>query len=204
MDEPFVCVQVRAAAAGHADCVSLLLHHTPELSVYLLDACYESGPLKGHNALSVAARNGHSRVVGTLLTEEPIPDVHSGPYHGAALLEAAAQGHGHVVDILLQQGCDADCHLATGRKSALHGAAASQQWPVCAVLIHSLLAATCLCCTCHRHAACTPSFSAECTPFRCFTFLYSMRVFDDVWAGQVWAQCLRERLRPLGPADLAT
>lgn len=124
---------MRAAAQGHADCVSLLRHRNPEISQYLLAAAYESGPLAGHNALSVAAMNGHHRVVADLLSEEPVADVHSGPWHGAALLLAAERGHGHVVDALLAHGASPDCHAATGRPSAMRHALATQQWLICAV-----------------------------------------------------------------------
>jgi ankyrin repeat protein len=99
----------------------------------LLDACYEEGEFQGHNALSIAALHGHSSVVRELLEEDPIADVHSGPYHGASLLEAARRGHGQVVDILLQHGCDPDCHKVTGRTSAICEAAGRSCWPVCAV-----------------------------------------------------------------------
>lgn len=135
-------MQVRAAACGHADCVSLLRHRNPEISQYLLAAAYESGPLAGHNALSIAAMNGHHRVVMDLLTEEPVADVHSGPFHGAALLLAAERGHGHVVDALLTHGCSPECHTATGRKSAMRQAIEGQQWLICAVRPLSHLCST--------------------------------------------------------------
>lgn len=126
-------LQVRAAAAGHTDCVAVLRHRSPEVAMSLLDACYEEGELKGHNALSIAALGGHSSVVRELLEEDPIADVHSGPYHGASLLEAARRGHGQVVDVLLQHGCDPNCHKGTGRASAILEAAGRLCWPVCAV-----------------------------------------------------------------------
>lgn len=99
----------------------------------MLDACFESGEFAGHNALSIAAYHGHFLVCRELLEQDPIADVNSGPYHGAALHEAAVRGHGHVVDILLQHGCDPDCHRVTGKKSAICSAAENKHWPVCAV-----------------------------------------------------------------------
>ena len=126
-------MQVRAAAAGHADIVSVLRHHVPELAVHVLDVTADAGPLAGHTALSAAAKAGHVRVVAGLLTQEPPADVHRGPFHGAALIQAAEAGHGHVVDLLLHHGCDPDCHLQVGCQSALCTAAHNEQWPVCAV-----------------------------------------------------------------------
>lgn len=129
-----IILQVRAAAAGHYECVAVLRHRSPETAMALLDAGFEEGEFKGHNALSIAALNGHSSVVRELLEEDPIADVHSGPYYGASLLEAARRGHGQVVDILLQHGCDPDCHKGTeGRASAICEAAGRMCWPVCAV-----------------------------------------------------------------------
>lgn len=124
---------MRAAAAGHSACVKVLRHQSPEISFRMLDACFESGEFAGHNALSIAAYHGHFLVCRELLEQDPIADVNSGPYHGAALHEAAVRGHGHVVDILLQHGCDPDCHRVTGKKSAICSAAENKHWPVCAV-----------------------------------------------------------------------
>jgi hypothetical protein len=131
----FVSVQIRAAALGHVECVSLLRHHNPEVASYYNEARYETGPLAGHTALSVAAKNGHHVVVHELLSENPVADVHSGPYHGAAFLEAAACGHGLVLDVLLSHGCDPNCHLNTGRMSAMQRSIDAEQWLICAVCL---------------------------------------------------------------------
>ena len=121
----------------------------------LLDARFEGGEFQGHNALSIASLNGHSSVVRELLEEDPIADVHSGPYHGASLLEAARRSHGQVVDVLLQHGCDPDCHKATDRTSAICEAAARMCWPVCAVWYH------------HRHAVCEHDLDLDLSFSRC-------------------------------------
>ena len=137
-------MQLRAAEAGHADCVCLLRDHVATLAVHLVAATFEEGELAGHTALSVAARNGHFHTVACLLADEPAADVHGGPYYGAALIEAAENGHGHVVDLLLQHGCEPDCHVETDRPSALLTAASNQQWPICTVRIVAPCRAVCL------------------------------------------------------------
>jgi hypothetical protein len=128
-----VFVQIRAAALGHAECVSVLRQHNPAVACYLNEATIPSGPLAGHTALSVAAMHGHHLVVHELLSADPVADVHNGPYHGAALLEAAMRGHGLVLELLLSHGCDPDCHRGTGRVSAMQHAINAKQWLICAV-----------------------------------------------------------------------
>ena len=98
---------IRAANAGHADLVRLLL---------LAGAGADYRTINGETALMRAAANGHVGAVGALV-EASKPDLELVGYGQGftALRMAAARGHGDVVRRLLEAGADADNIDTLGR-----------------------------------------------------------------------------------------
>ncbi|XP_040213508.1 ankyrin repeat and SOCS box protein 1 [Rana temporaria] len=87
-----------AATAGHADCVSLLIHHGAELE--LVD-------VKGQTPLFVATENGHLECVQVLLKAGADPN--GSPHNRSSPVHHAARmGRADILKELIRYGADVD------------------------------------------------------------------------------------------------